>query len=173
MNSIPDDIIFCIVKYTGKSAINIDKRFNLAVKNNSSRIVSNAVRRFILKSKAAMSYPDIFKRNAIRIVLKDMPVRDVKYLLVNTQFNVIRAKFISIFQNIHLATREINEELVEGIVQCLLGNREAQDIDHIDPGIVISSAVHAFRKYKTILNNMSVYGLINHISEDTVDQLFQ
>jgi len=158
MDSLSDELIYIILKYTGFKISYVNPAFTRCLKAKSANLISKSIKGHIKKLEDSITYPDLFKRHALKSYVKRMPVSNAMMILESRQIRYILSKYLyAVLIHYNINEPHANEDLINHIINCFRSNSSLED------GICTTSLVRAMTRYRSILMSMPLSALINEI----------
>lgn len=158
MDSISDEMIYIILKYTGFKISYVNSAFTRCLKVKAANLISKSIKGHIKKLSDSISHPDLFKRHALKDYIKRMPLTNAVIILESRQIRYILSKYLySVMIHYDINAPSANEDLVNHIIHCFRSNSSLED------GICTASLIQAMTRYRSTLMSMPLSALINEI----------
>lgn len=163
MDSLSDEVIYNITKYTNFKVRYVNKSFNKATKFKAINMIHKAFKGHVKKLEDAKKYPEIFKRHNLKNICKASSKCAARLALVCKQARYIIRKYVSVvlpYYNNNLP--EPNLKLSIHLLYCFRHNSEIK-VKHRDSRIYTATMLHAVRNYRDMMIKMPLSILLNEI----------
>ncbi len=178
METLPLELKSIIVKFAGNRTRLVSREFNDLVLANAELTLRKAVKLFVLKSRDAKKYVSMFKRNSLRIVLRDAHSKPgeltaVRKFLISTQVDYVKSKFPNVYL-VNTSGIGVNETFSSEVADMLLGgDLPSINLDSLDPIVAIASIKFGVFLYKKMLHTMPTLEILNRLSDAAIADIHQ